>query len=189
MILNTRQDFWGDRIPWYDFEHGLLNLWDFDKVFKLLAAIVVTKVYGIKEVEDCNLENFLNKMVRRYLQTATSYRLLTRLDDEEKGRQRKRGKYGQDLSFDQFISIDSSETFEDMWASKENLEADYQNKEVIREMKKILSPREFQVLELLEDGFNQSEIAQKLNCTKQNINKIIKSLRKKLEVFRQSNSS
>jgi len=173
MILNTRQEFWGNRIPWYDFEHGLLNLWDFDKVFKLLTAIIVTKVYGIKEIESRNLENFLNETIKRHLQTASSYRMLTRLDDEEKGRQRKRGKYGQKLSFDQYISTDSADTFGDMLASKEDLEADYQGKETIDEMKKLLSPRELQVFELLQDDFNQNEIAKKLNCSKQNINKII----------------
>jgi len=189
MILNTRQDFWGDRIPWHDFKYGLLNLWDFDKVFKLLAAIIVTKVYGIKEVEGRNFENFLNETIKRHLQIASSYRMLTRLDDEEKGRQKKRGKYGQVLSLDQYISTDSADTFGDMLASKEDLEANYQSKEAIEEMKKLLSPRELQVFELLENGFSQKEIAKKLNCTKQNINKIIKNIRKKIKIFKQHNSN
>ena len=189
MTLNTRQDFWGDRIPWHDFKHGLLNLWDFDKVFKLLAAIIVTKVYGIKEVEGRNFENFLNETIKRHLQIASSYRMLTRLDNEEKGRQRKRGKYGQALSLDQYISTDSADTFGDMLASKEDLEAEYQDEEAIGEMKKLLSPRELQVFELLEDGFKQNEITKKLNCSKQNINKIIKNIRKKIKIFKQHNSS
>jgi len=188
-VLNTRQEFWGNRIPWYDFEHGLLNLWDFDKVFKLLAAIIAIKIYGIKEVEGYDLENFLNETIKRHLRTTTFYRLLTRFDDEEKGKQRKRSKYGQELSLDQCISTDSADTFGDRLVSKEDLETNYQSKDTIEEMKKLLSPRELQIFELIRDGFNQNKIAKKLNCTKQNISKIIKGLRKKLKIFRQSNSS
>ena len=90
---------------------------------------------------------------------------------------------GQELSLDQCISTDSADTFGDRLVSKEDLETNYQSKDTIEEMKKLLSPRELRIFELIRDGFNQNKIAKKLNCTKQNISKIIKSIRKKLKPY------
>lgn len=205
-FFNARQEIFGEKtILWYDLKNELLNAESIEKELKIPPILGI--LYETKEMDGHNFEDLFLKALDLYLKTIGSKRTLTRSDLKEKRNSIKERKRVEHSCDDNIPSKngdpgDSDETYGDKLRAKVDMEQEVQVEESKNEFRKKLDNfieslqskhlTQAEIVRLLKesilnkgekDKITREEIAQRIECSHQNISKHLKDIAKKVQKF------